>query len=328
MLVLLLQLFCYVAAMLIFNRISRHVSRKFSGLTGQLFLKLRIPVLLAFLLGAIYTVSRELLPAQIFAPVSILLKLTGIVVGAYSCLSISGAFRTFYETSRPPVKTFMSAFSVVVKLLVAICAIVLVLDLFNIDLTAVLAGLGVGAIIIGLALQETLSNFFAGLYLATDRPIKEGDYVRLENGQEGYVEKIGWRSTRIRELPGNLIVVPNSKLVNSIIVNYHLPNPETACVVRVGVAYESDLEKVERVTTEVAEQVMKRIVGEIDFKPFIRYQDFGDYCIYFDVVMRVKEPTQRGLLKHEFIKELHQRYKQEGIEIPFPIRTIYTKQHA
>jgi small-conductance mechanosensitive channel len=329
MLVVLLQLLCYILVMLVFTKFVKfYLSRKAQTLSGQLLLKLRNPILLALFLGAVYTLLCEILPSELLAPISIIIKLAGIGIGAYICLSISGAFRTHYEATKPSMKNFMSAFSAVVKLLVGVCVIVLVLNLFNINLTAILAGLGIGAVVIGLALQETINNFFAGLYLATDRPIREGDYIRLENGQEGYVEKIGWRSTRIRELPGNIVVVPNSKIVNSIVVNYYLPNPETACIVRVGVAYESDLEKVERVTTEVAEQVMKKVVGEIDFRPFIRYQAFGDYSIYLDVVMRVKEPTQKFSLVHEFIKELHKKYKEEGIEIPFPIRTIYTRHEG
>jgi small-conductance mechanosensitive channel len=325
MLALIFQLIACLVAAFVFTRIVNYYASKKPGLGGSLLTRIRGPGLLIFLLAIVYIVSKQLLPARIFNYIILTIKVATIATSAYVCISLLNAATIFYQ-ARPPMKNLVSALSVVVKILLGICVALAILNLFNINLTAILAGLGVGAIVIGLALQETVSNFFAGLYLATDKPIREGDYIRLDSGQEGYVEKIGWRSTRVRELPDNVIIVPNSKLVNSVITNYYLPNPETACVVKLGVAYNSDLEKVEKITTEVAEQVMKKVVGDLNFKPFIRYEAFGEYSVNFSVIMRVKEPVQKFLLTHEFIKELHRRYKEEGIEIPFPARTIYTKQ--
>jgi small-conductance mechanosensitive channel len=327
MLTLLLHLACYAIAATIFSRIvDAYASKPQAGLGGFVLRQLRAPVLLSILLAAGYDVLGALLPADTFADVSLLLKLLGILVGVYVSFTLLRAFQTFYERLGLPMKSIAPSISLAGRILVGICAFILVLNLFHINLTAVLGGLGVGGIIVGLALQETMKNFFAGMYLAGEKFIREGDFVRLENGQEGYVEKIGWRSVRIRSLTGDLIVVSNSKLVESTVINYSLPTPETACLVNVGVAYGSDLEKVERVTVEVAEQVMKRVVGEIDFKPLVRFGGFGEHAIQLTVVMRVKEPTQEYLLTHEFIKELHKRYREEGIEIPFPTVTLYTKQ--
>jgi len=106
-----------------------------------------------------------------------------------------------------------------------------------------------------------------------------------------------------------------------------MPDKELAVLVNLGVSYSSDLNKVERVTIEVAREVMKAVSGGVpDFDPFIRYHTFGDFSINFTVIMRAKEFKDQYLIKHEFIKKLHQRYIKEGIEIPFPIRTIYTKE--
>jgi small-conductance mechanosensitive channel len=327
MLTLLLHLVCYTIAAAIFSRVvDAYASKPQQGPGSFVLRQLRAPILLSILLVAGYDLLGALLPAETFADLFLALKLLGILVGVYISLTLLRAFQIFYERSGLPMKNIVPSISLAGKLLVGICAFLLALNLLHINLTAILGGLGVGGIIVGLALQETMKNFFAGVYLASEKFIREGDFVRLENGQEGYVEKIGWRSVRIRSLTGDLIVVSNSKLVESAVINYSLPTPETACLVNVGVAYGSDLEKVERVTVEVAEQVMKKVVGEIDFKPFIRFGSFGEHAITLTVVMRVKEPTQKYLLTHEFIKELHKRYREEGIEIPFPTRTIYTKQ--
>jgi small-conductance mechanosensitive channel len=115
-------------------------------------------------------------------------------------------------------------------------------------------------------LQDTLDNAFAGLHIKADRPIELGQFSRFESGEEEYVERIGWRSTRIRMLPNKSAVVPNSKLVQSTIINYDLPDSEVAVLVDVGVHYDSDLKKVERVTCDVARNILQSVAG---FKPIL-----------------------------------------------------------
>lgn len=204
---------------------------------------------------------------------------------------------------------------------------IIFLDAVGISITPLIASLGVGSVAIAFALQETLASLFSGLYLVTDKPIRVGDFVRLESGQEGYVETIGWRSTRIRMLPNNIVIVPNAKLTGSILTNLHLPDKELMVFVEVGVDYSSDLEKVEKVTVDVAREVMKVVPGGVPaFEPEVQYQAFGDSSINFRVVLRAREFANQLTVRHEFIKRLHKRYAKEGIQIPFPIRTVHLKQ--
>jgi small-conductance mechanosensitive channel len=138
------------------------------------------------------------------------------------------------------------------------------------------------------------------------------------------VQDIGWRATRIRELPNNIVIVPNSRLADMVLVNYAMPEPEQAALVQLGVAYGSDLARVERVTVEVAREVLQQVEGGVaGFEPFIRYHTFGDSSIDFSVILRVRGFVDRFLLVHEFIKRLHRRYGLEGIEIPFPQRSVH-----
>jgi small-conductance mechanosensitive channel len=124
-------------------------------------------------------------------------------------------------------------------------------------------------------------------------------------------------------LSNNLIVVPNSKLAQAIVVNHHLPARDLAVLVEVGVDYASDLSHVERVVTEVGNEVMSQVPGGIpEFEPFIRYHTFADSSINFTVILRAKEFVDQYLIKHEFVKRLHARFNREQIVIPFPIRTI------
>lgn len=216
-----------------------------------------------------------------------------------------------------------SLFIVVARVIVFVIALLVLLQSWGISITPLLGALGVGGLAVALAMQDTLSNFFGGLQILATKKVKPGDFVKLESGEEGYVVDVDWRHTSIRQLPNNMILVPNSTLVNSTITNYYYPERELSVIVQVGVSYDSDLDKVERVTVDVAREVLREVDGGVvTFEPFIRYHTFDDFSIDLSVILRAREVTDQYLLKHEFVKRLHKRYGQEGIEIPFPIRTI------
>lgn len=221
------------------------------------------------------------------------------------------------------VKTSGHILKVIFRISLFAIAILIILDSLGISITPIIASLGVASLAVALALQDTLGNFFSGIQILADRPIKVGDYIRLESGEQGFVEKIGWRTTSIRLIQNNITILPNSKLANSQITNYSLPEPQLSVLIQVGVSYDSDLEKVEKVTIEVGKKVLKDITGGIgEFDPLIRYHTFGDFSINFTVILRVSEYVNKYLVTHEFIKRLHKRYQKEGIEIPFPIMTV------
>jgi small-conductance mechanosensitive channel len=200
----------------------------------------------------------------------------------------------------------------------------------GVEITPLVAGLGVGGIAVALALQSTLSNYFAGIYIAKEKAIKIGDFVQLENGLTGHVYEIGWRTTKIKTPTDNMIVIPNSNLSNMIVTNYHEPAEEMSVSLACGVSYESDLEKVEKVTTDVAKKVLRKMPGGVkNFEPVVRYKEFGDSNINFSVILRVKSYSDQFLVIHEFIKELMKAYKKNKIEISYPVRKIYeTKTKA
>jgi small-conductance mechanosensitive channel len=212
----------------------------------------------------------------------------------------------------------------VVAVFIYLIAFLVILSHYDIEITPLIAAYGLGGLAVALALQNTLSNLFAGLHIISDRPINFGDYIEIEGGISGFVEDIGWRSTRVRTLPNTLVIIPNSKLAESVIINNSLPVLEMAAVVQCGVAYGSDLEKVERVTIDVAKKIQETIPGAIKtFEPFIRYHTFGDSNINFSIILRVEEPVAKYVIMHEFIKALKKRYDEEGIEISWPVRKIY-----
>jgi small-conductance mechanosensitive channel len=201
-----------------------------------------------------------------------------------------------------------------------------ILQTLGISITPLITALGIGGLAVGLALQDTLANLFAGIHILVSRQVRPGDYVRLESGEEGYVQDVTWRYTTIRQLPNNLTIVPNAKLASAVVTNYYLPDTELAVLVQVGVSYDSDLARVEAATVAVGKEVMVEVKGGVPgFEPFIRYNAFADSSIDFTVILRGREVVDQHLIRHEFIKRLHDRYRAEGIEIPFPQRTIHLR---
>ena len=208
-------------------------------------------------------------------------------------------------------------------LLVYVGGVLVLLDYLTISITPMLAGLGLGGLAVALALQPTLSNFFAGTQIVVDHVVRVGDYIELDNGVRGYVTGIGWRSTRIRTSFNNMVIIPNSRLAESIITNYYGPSMELAVIVESGVSYSSDLAQVERVAREVAEEVIEELDEAVKtFKPWFGFEEFGDSNINFWVWLQAKDRIASFRVKSELIKRLKSRFDQEGITINYPVRHL------
>jgi len=280
-----------------------------------------------FLAGCLFAIPLFPMPGDLRVVMLKVVKVLLIVSFSWIAASVGAGLTQMYSRkfSIPSSSIFIN----ITRILILILGVLIALQSVGISITPMLTALGVSGLAVALALQDTLSNLFAGIHLLMSGQIRVGDYVSLSSGEEGYVEDITWRNTTLRQMGNNLVVVPNSKLSNAIIVNYSLPDPLLSVIVQVGVAYDSDLEKVERVTIEVAREVMDRYdLNTQQFPPFIRYHTFGDSSINFSVIMKSKEFGDKFALRHEFIKVLHKRYQEEGIEIPFPIRTVYLNEAA
>lgn len=202
--------------------------------------------------------------------------------------------------------------------------VAVMLHIMGVSIAPIITALGVGGLAMALALQDSLANLFAGIHILLAKQVQIGDYIKLESGEEGYVIDINWRNTTLRALPNNAIIVPNTKLASSIAVNYNQPEQSLSVLIPVSVAYQSDLERVEQVTLQVAKEVITSVPGGVaDFEPLVRFQRFGESAIEFTVVLRAQEFVAQYPLRHEFIKRLHRRYREEGIEIPYPQRVIH-----
>ncbi|MGV9249961.1 mechanosensitive ion channel family protein [Streptomyces sp. NPDC003697] len=229
--------------------------------------------------------------------------------------------------SRSGVAGSATIFVNITRVLVLAIGFLIVLQTLGISIAPLLTALGVGGLAVALALQDTLANLFAGVHILASKTVQPGDYIRLSTGEEGYVEDINWRQTTVRQLSNNLVVIPNGQLAKTNMTNYTRPEQQLTILVQVGVSYDSDLDHVERVTTDVIAEVMTGITGALpEHEPAIRFHTFGDSRIGFTVILGVGEFSDQYRIKHEFIKRLHRRYREEGIRIPAPARTVALQQ--
>lgn len=214
----------------------------------------------------------------------------------------------------------------IAQLMVYAVGLLLLLDYLGIPISPLIASLGIGGLAVALALQPTLSNFFAGVQVVSDRVARVNDFIEIDENTRGYVTDVGWRSTRIRTATNNIIIIPNSILANSQVINYNMPNTALAVKVYCGVSYDSDLAHVRKVALEVANEVIEERYDSVKtFEPFVVFDDFGDSNIMFWIWIQANDRLSSFYLKSELIIRLHERFKKENITINYPVRTTYIK---
>lgn len=317
-----------LARRIIFARLTALCARTSSQIDDIVIAAIKGPFLIwCVMLGIYLALQVSVVPDQYVRIAGKVLLSLGILSVTISLANIAAGIVHSYSGKVDSTLPVTSLTENITRLVIILIGVLFLLNNLGISITPILATLGVGGLAVALALQDTLANLFSGFHIIVSRQIKVGDFIRLETGEEGYVIDITWRNTRIRMLQNNVVLIPNAKLSQAVIVNYHLPDKEMALLVDLGVHYNSDLDKVERVTIDTARQVMKEVAGGVpSFEPMVRFRAFGESSINLSVVLRIKEFTDQGLVRHEFIKRLARRYAAEGIVIPYPIRAINNTQ--
>lgn len=199
----------------------------------------------------------------------------------------------------------------------------MVLSLWQINLTPLVASAGVAGIIVALAAKDVLGNFFGGISVFLDRPFRPGDYIVLNSGERGKVVDIGLRSTRILTRDDVLISVPNSVIVSTKIVNESAPDRKLRVRIKVSVSYSSDVDQVEETLLEVA-RANPLVLSEP--QPRVRFRAFGDSSLDFELLCWTAQPKDKGRLIHELNSAIFKEFNRAGIVFPFPQRDIYVHQ--
>jgi MscS family membrane protein len=214
------------------------------------------------------------------------------------------------------------------RVLIIFAGLAWVLVIWDIDLTPLFASAGIAGIAIALAAKDTMANFFGGISLYADRAYKVGDYIILDilgSGQRGEVVEMGIRSTKIKTRDDVMISIPNSILANSMIINESAPEPRFRIRIDIGVAYGSDLRKIEKTLLKVAEE-NETLAKKPE--PRVRVRSFADSSVNFQLLVWVQDPSQKGLQTHNLLKAAYKAFENEGITIPFPQRDVHMVTQA
>lgn len=200
-----------------------------------------------------------------------------------------------------------------------VLALLIVLDHFEVDIMGLVAVLGIGSLAIALAAKETIANMIGGFVIMIDRPFRVGDRIRLDTGTTVIVDQIGIRSTKLRTFDNTLIIVPNAELMKSTVHNLTYPHPKLRVQVDVGVGYDSDMDQVRRVMLDEAEQ---HPVVIDDPPPSFIFLEFGDSSLNVSLRCWVADVSEQFLTASELREQVLNRFRKEGIEIPFPQRVV------
>jgi small-conductance mechanosensitive channel len=320
------------------------VSRGVSRLTARWFVGTDAPavaggVAAAVVLGGLLLVLPELdLPGRLAHWTSVAATVAFALACALIVSRIAVAAVTAWGERNPSVSPALGVARVAVRVVVGILAVIMALQAVGVPVAPLLTTLGVGSLAVALALQETLANFFAGLYLLADRPVRAGDYIKIHDGHDGeagYVQAIGWRSSRLRTLKNNIVIVPNQKLSQAILTNFHLPAPPVAISVAVAISYDADpgaveaalAEELARAAVEIAEIVEPGAAGDPGpdgGRPSlsVRLADLGESGMVFQCLFSVRDVEAQLTAGHELRKRILARLRRDGIEVAFPQRVV------
>lgn len=208
-------------------------------------------------------------------------------------------------------------------LIIILLGAIFIIQSLGFDVTLFLAGMGVMGIVIGFAAQETLSNFFSGIFLLLDRPFKRGDLIVLDTGDVCEVSWIGLRSTKLYHIANHqLIVLPNKHLAEQKVVNITEPDRRFRTSIEVGVAYGTDLNHAKEVLTDIVKGHPHVLKGK-GKDPLFRVDEFADSSINVKSLFWVDNVKNKWAVESEIKEAIDKRFKKENIEIPFPVRVVY-----
>ncbi len=204
---------------------------------------------------------------------------------------------------------------------------IMLLGLFGIDITVLLASVGILGIILGFAAQDTLGNFFSGIHILLDKSIQVGDYIILENDEKVYrVLDVGLRSTKLYDIFSHTVVfIPNNIIANHKIINLSRPDQQIKLRINVGVSYKSNVNKVKDALLNTIYK-NKYILKDEKHKPQVIFHEFGESSLNFILYVWVDKLTDQWIVASQLRQEILDTFRKEGIEIPYPQVDIHIKK--
>jgi len=297
---------------------------------------LRTPIfILVFFYGFInsLTILEDHIPSMILSIINSIYGVAMVLIIFYVAYRLFKDILVYYS-KQIAAKTATNVDDVLVPviekigvMILGLVALLYILGYLNIDLTIFIAGGVVISMVLAFAAQETLSNFFSGIFILTDRPFKVKDTIILPDDDWYEVRRIGLRSTRLfRFKDASLVSIPNNQLANVKIANFTNPDDLGRIMKTFPVAYGSDTKKVKKIIREVIEANPGIVTDNADLKPIIRFDEMGESSINFFILVWIKDRDERFNIMDYLNTEIYRRFNEEGIEIPFPQRVVHIKE--
>jgi small-conductance mechanosensitive channel len=281
----------------------------------------------ALILAVHLAVQWSDVPSRVASNSANLLLVLWIVSLTMMCVRFAGNLVRYYGDQVPGAMPVTTLSQNLAQIAVVILGGLILLNHFHVSIAPILTALGVGGLAVALALQDTLSNLFGGFYVAVARQVRPGDYVKLNTGEEGYVTDIGWRSTTLRALAYNLVIVPNAKLAQAIVTNYSLPERRVGTSITVTVGYECDPDVVEAMLLEVLQEAAADVPGMLaDPAPGVGFDPgFGDNGFGYTLGFQVAEFADQARVRNEVRRRVVRRLRAENIGLPYATRTVFLR---
>jgi len=314
---------------ILFSVIRRRLAGSPSHLDVILTDSLKAPLLIwCLMLGLDLRIRLSTIPPKIVDRIGVTLAVLWIISLTLMASRFAGNVVRFYGGRFAGDLPVTSLSKSLAQIFVVLLGLLSVLHYLNIPVTPLLTALGVGGLAVALALQDTLSNLIGGFYVTVAGQVRPGDYIRLNTGEEGYISDITWRSTTIRGLTDNLVIVPNATMAKATITNFNLPEKKMSVSISVGVDYSCDADQVESVLLDIADKAATDIPSMLsEPAPEVRLSPgFGDSALQFKLTCYVSAFSEQFRVQHELRKRILKRFRAEKIDMPFPTRTIYVKQ--
>jgi len=295
------------------SRIARAFALSFHGLIGAM----------AAVTGFWIAYLKTPLPSKVNRDISVYLKIATIIIVVAFIARVTGRLITVYSSRDDTRLPSSSLFGNLAKVVVWMIGLAGILSVLGISVTPIITALGVGGLAVGLALQSTLDNLFSGIQILASGQIVPGDFVRLESGEEGTVEDVTWRNTTVRRFSGEVIIVPNSVLGKSLIVNFSRSNKAFILVIPTTVAYNSDTEEVEKIALSLADKIMHE--SPYTYKgaqASVKFAKSDASGITFNTIIPIVSYTEQADVKSNYVGLLQKALVEAGIEGPIPVRQL------
>ncbi len=307
------------------NALASHTATQwddiFVGLIG------RTKLLFLFIVGLFVGSLFLQLPDHIRSVLSSLLIISLLVqAGIWGVAFISALLESYRQRAlekNPAAISSINVIGLISQFILWSSILLLALNNLGINVTSLIAGLGIGGIAVALALQNILGDLFASLSIVLDKPFIIGDFLIIGEFM-GSVEHIGLKTTRLRSLSGEQLVFSNSDLLNSRIRNYGRMF-ERRVVFNIGVTYQTPREKLKLIPEMIKKAIETKDKTRFDRCHFMKY---GDYALMFETVFYVKSPDYNMYMdiQQAIYFEIHERFEQEHIEFAYPTQKLYVSQ--